>query len=719
MINFEALWMAGGFIAIGIPLLIHFLHRKRIRHTTFSAMQFLSDVLMQQQQRMRFNNILILVMRIACIFFLIAALCRPQWISQQLASGHIQRQGSCAALILIDDSASSRELMPFMKELTLAYMDTLKNGDEISIYSSSGAINTDPMYDLDAARTIIRTAKSYDTTSDIPQLLDHGLQNIRRHLNPEREIIIVSDGQLSAWHSDDEQRWQQLQTQCAQLHIRLIHLLAPRETTQNISLSHIYLKNHLFSVGQKNDVSIHIQSNESVIAVDTLLRVRKDGRIIDERIIHCNANEQQIISIPVQFNDAGSHHIDAELHGLHDAIQADNRRGISIVVNDHIPVLLVDSFAGEQSYYLKQALLSRSGEHSIFHVEHSDLAALHHKDLNAYKVIILTDIPALDHRHIAHLERYIVSGGSVLVSLGPHSDPDSMNTYWVRNGDGFLPAYVKKIRHAQAAWFDVVSRSQQHPALLSLPITDSVPFNSSFNSYYILHNDTFESADDSASVLMEFANGDPFLLERKRGEGRVLLCASSFDMQWGTLPQNPLFVPWIRGLCSYMASFLLPPRTIECGQSIAHPTPDVRSWRITDELHNTISSQLDRTQGRHILRSETITRAGVYSAHTDDAITYYVANINEQEYDAHSISTDLFQHMLTSSDTEHNNPIHMFHSVQDIIQAWNAQRGQDLAIWRYFIGACLLCLLIEASITHQVVMRERRLNASGADGEQR
>ncbi|NRA38636.1 MAG: hypothetical protein HRU15_10880, partial [Planctomycetes bacterium] len=672
------------------------------------GIEFLKDVMLQQQHRMRLNNIIILAMRIACILFLICALCRPQWISQQLAGGHIHRQGSCAALILIDDSASSHEQNTKLKALALEYLNTLRNGDEISIYSSSGSIHADPMYDLSAARNIIQKAHSHDTSCSIPKLLLLGLNNIRKHLNPEREIIIISDGQLQNWQKEAQQDWQNIEAQCKRSHIRLVHLFPQRQTLHNISLSNIHLQNHHFSVGQKSHVSIQVHSNKHVHGIDTLLRVRKDGRIIDERIIHCNADEQQSIPIPVEFHDSGSHYMSAELHGLHDAIQADNRRGISLVVNDHIPVLLVDAFSGEQTYYLQQALLSSNGETSIFSVEHSDIARLDQHDLDNYKVIVLTDIPALDHRNIAKLERYIVSGGSVLVCLGPHSEPESMNTYWVRNGDGFLPAYIKNTVTSGDVWFDVTSSAQQHPSLLALPQNDTIPFRHTIQQYYTLYNDQFESADDAATVLMEFPNGDPFLLERKRGEGRVLLCASSFDMQWGMLPHNPLFIPWVRGLCSYMASFLLPPRTIECGQSIVHPIKNLNSWHISNESHATIPCKIDRTQGRNILRSSPINKAGVYIAHTNTSQTYYVANINQVESDTNVISTNFLGQQLAQIST------HVFLDASSISLAWNTKRGQDLALWRYFLFLSLLCLIAEISITHHVVMRERRLNIHGS-----
>jgi hypothetical protein len=52
----------------------------------------------------------------------------------------------------------------------------------------------------------------------------------------------------------------------------------------------------------------------------------------------------------------------------------------------------------------------------------------------------------------------------------------------------------------------------------------------------------------TGKTLLMLENGDPLLLEGEWGKGRVLLFASSADLDWNDLPLNAAFLPLIHGL---------------------------------------------------------------------------------------------------------------------------------------------------------------------------
>ena len=55
------------------------------------------------------------------------------------------------------------------------------------------------------------------------------------------------------------------------------------------------------------------------------------------------------------------------------------------------------------------------------------------------------------------------------------------------------------------------------------------------------------------SVLMRSPTGRPILAEKRFGRGRVLLFASSINRSWTNFPLQPVFVPWIYRVVSYLA----------------------------------------------------------------------------------------------------------------------------------------------------------------------
>ena len=78
-----------------------------------------------------------------------------------------------------------------------------------------------------------------------------------------------------------------------------------------------------------------------------------------------------------------------------------------------------------------------------------------------------------------------------------------------------------------------------------------------------------EQADPGLAILAQLSTADPFLVEKKNGEGRVLQCAVPCDADWGNLPVRPVFVPLMQRLVIYLASQAQPPRNVEVGKPLA------------------------------------------------------------------------------------------------------------------------------------------------------
>src|SRR4029434_5821388 len=70
-------------------------------------------------------------------------------------------------------------------------------------------------------------------------------------------------------------------------------------------------------------------------------------------------------------------------------------------------------------------------------------------------------------------------------------------------------------------------------------------------------------------TLARLDSGDPFLVERKFGEGRVIACATALDADWSNLPMRPSYLPWLQRLTVYLASTIFPPRNLDVGNAIA------------------------------------------------------------------------------------------------------------------------------------------------------
>ena len=69
-----------------------------------------------------------------------------------------------------------------------------------------------------------------------------------------------------------------------------------------------------------------------------------------------------------------------------------------------------------------------------------------------------------------------------------------------------------------------------------------------------------------ANVLARFDDGAPALIERRAGAGRVLVWASSLDLQWNDLAVKPIFLPFVHQVARYLAAYREPEPWLTVGE---------------------------------------------------------------------------------------------------------------------------------------------------------
>ena len=103
--SFLNLPMLLGLTAISVPIIIHFLNRRKFRTVTWAAMRFVRLSVDQNQRRMKIEDLILLLLRCALLALLALALARPA-----LDSGKQQLVGDTKvnAVVLLDNSFSMK-----------------------------------------------------------------------------------------------------------------------------------------------------------------------------------------------------------------------------------------------------------------------------------------------------------------------------------------------------------------------------------------------------------------------------------------------------------------------------------------------------------------------------------------------------------------------------------------------------------------------------------
>ena len=209
---------------------------------------------------------------------------------------------------------------------------------------------------------------------------------------------------------------------------------------------------------------------------------------------------------------------------------ADNVRHL-VLDTDVRPRLLVVTSDGDQSgFYLTRAIQAATGNQS-FDVRARTapgLGTLPPDEMKAQLAVMLLSTRGLDRRARDMLAGFVQNGGGLWIAASPDVDPAGLA--------------------AILGWPDFSAAEQ--PASVVLAATDvRHPIFRTFGSLsanfgQVRFTRTWQVRSDGWDVVARFTDGSPALLERRLGDGRIILFASDVDRRWNDFPLHPAFVPF-------------------------------------------------------------------------------------------------------------------------------------------------------------------------------
>src|SRR5262252_383261 len=100
--SFLAPYMLWGTLTAAVPIALHFFFRSRYRNVPWAAMKFLLTAIEQTSRRLKFQEILLLLLRCAILILLAIALARP------LSSAFSSAGGTAAVdVVMVFDTSFS------------------------------------------------------------------------------------------------------------------------------------------------------------------------------------------------------------------------------------------------------------------------------------------------------------------------------------------------------------------------------------------------------------------------------------------------------------------------------------------------------------------------------------------------------------------------------------------------------------------------------------
>ena len=534
---------------LAVPVLIHLTQKERKSVVEFPSLMFLRKIPYESVQRRRIRDWLLLALRLAAIALIVTAFARPFVRGTGLAAAP---GGARDIVLLLDRSYSMGYGGQWATAQRLA-AESIANttpADRISVVlfadTSEVAVRSTP--DRSRAVSEINAASPGPGSTKFAPALKLAGSLLAESLLPRKEVIIVSDFQRGGWQPDDTLRMPGGTTitpvpvgggQGASLALTPVALLRSREPGQP----------------ERVTVTAGMLNRTSTPAADVPIQLEVDGRVVQDLKISAGPNESATVTFApltvTQANTRAVIRLGAAGQTV-DALPRDNVFNFVLTPAAPVPVMAVSQAPAEATLYLSRALSIGDAPRFDFSLQSPD--ALAGDALNRSRVITLNDVPISDAA-ATRLITFVEGGNGLLIALGQRATWPAARASW-------LPATIGP----------VVDRTRGAPARLSgMDFGHEIfepfraPRSGDFSTARFYSYRSLSAAKD-ASVLARFDTGEPALVERTAGRGRVIMFASTLDLNWSDLALKPMFLPFVHQLGRHLSGFREQPAWLTIGQ---------------------------------------------------------------------------------------------------------------------------------------------------------
>jgi hypothetical protein len=662
-----------GLLAAAIPVAIHLIRREKPPKLMFSTIRFLKKtskklILFQQLQQ-----ILLLLLRSAVIALLVIAFARPL-IDQSVA--RLMDADPQSAVILLDLSMSMHygDTFERAKEEALDIVRERSAGDEVALigFAEGAPLVREFNTDLDAVSSLIESLEEpgFGATRYLPnlRLADQLLAESRFD---NRAIYLISDFQQAGLPADEEP-----------------FKLAPgvafntidvgTASTSNLVLSDVRSPEQLLEDGEEQSILARVRSAGSQHVSRGEVTLSLNGEIVDRQSVDLTDRSEAVVTFNATFADQGAYTGEVRVNG--DSFDTDNSYFFTVDVLPKIRVLLVNGEASsdwfdDEGHWFGLAL-SAPGQ-SPFELQSIEPANLTAAALRQNDVAVLLNVGDLNSSQFQAINEYVEQGGAVLLAPADRVNAEVYN----RQLAPILPATLNGQGDLGLDDYLVIADfDRRHPILR--------PLNSDWSAQFQTHWSLTPHAD--ATVLMRFDNTDPALVERQlENGGKVLMFASSLDLEWNNLALQGLFLPFVHETLRHLVQPELKQRAYQIGDRIVFAEGNGNAG-----ISATNSDGQDISFGSGSA-AFTADRPGLISVAEDGASTSYAVNILPREANLMRIAPATLYDTLINPETS---PIRS-REVQ------TAQLMEELEgpqrLWWWILALVMLLILAEAGIANR------------------
>jgi hypothetical protein len=527
--GFFAPWFLAALAGLTIPLYLHLLKKQTTAPKEVSSLMLYESRTQSSTRHRRLRYFLLLSLRLLWLFLLILAFANP-FLNRSAAALASNR----LVLLVIDNSFSMRAGTRLADAKDAAVSVLSGKGAaraQVAAFGSQLRLMTQPIEDQSALRAAVQAVPPGDGHGNFGEL-SRAVRAMAESVHTPIELHLFSDmqrGDLAATFSD-----MALPGNVTLVTHAVIAKAQPNWTVESVDAPG--------QVWGKDAKPVHVQAvlaGFGTPAAQRTVSLVVNGQTTATKTVAVPANGRATVDFPSLEVPYGFNRCEVKIDAA-DAFPADDLRRFAVERSDPQKVLLIHNYGDTRSPLYVGAALSAAAQ-SAFVLESINVSEAADRRPSNYAFVILSDLNTLPPLLENSLTGYVRSGGSLLIAAGTSAGGRSQVPIF-----GAHIIDTRDYTRVPDRYMAVGSSDSSYPAVAKAGGWTGVKF------FYALNVDT-GAGPGAARVIVRLADQTPLLLEKRIGEGRVLLVTSGLDNLTNDFPLDPAFVPFIEQTARYLA----------------------------------------------------------------------------------------------------------------------------------------------------------------------
>ncbi len=539
-----------GAIGASIPLVIHLLNRERARRLVFSTVRFIQMSHQTNVQRHRLKRLLLLLMRILMLILLGLAFARPYFAEDPASAPELG--GVRNAVIILDTSYSMQynDVFAQAQNEAIKRLDSLESADAVALILSADKVRRILPIDSEHnhIRTAIENAELTNYTTDYLDAIQTADEILKAVSVGQKQIYLIADLQKSGWDNF-------LDTDRLSPDVDIEFVNVTDEQSVNRAITDINVPPVVLLEQKDTELvaRVHNYSTERVENLPVSLFI-DDAKVETTQLdIEPSDSSDATFKVKIDLQTESAHTGWVEIDS--DALEIDNRQYFTVQSMKSIKVHCVNgerirSDIKDETFFLTRALKDTGNEGAP--IDYTESTKFPSEDvIQRYDVLILANVSGFTAAEAERVKSYVNSGGGLIITVGDQVDSNIYQQHLGGIDNPLLPCTFMQASGdaiGKETFQVIASVEYRHPIFMPFSNPNHGDFAKGRFYRYFQSVPTTDS-----TVIAAYDDGNPAIVEKIYGNGRVLCYTSTIDREWNDLPIHGVYLPFLHETIKYLA----------------------------------------------------------------------------------------------------------------------------------------------------------------------